>query len=163
MPPSFDVVSKVDWAEVKNAVNQAEQEVGQRFDFKGTGAEIELKDKLVVLRANTEERVKAILDVLQSKLVRRKVSLKHLDAGEPEKGPRSSFKLDVRVKEGIETEKAKEIVKLIKDSKIKAQAAIQEDSVRVSGKKRDDLQEVIQMLRQAEKLELDLQFVNFRD
>lgn len=161
--PSFDVVSKVDWAEVKNAVNQAEQEVGQRFDFKGTGAEIELKDKLVVLRANTEERVKAILDVLQSKLVRRKVSLKHLDAGEPEKGPRSSFKLDVRVKEGIETEKAKEIVKLIKDSKIKAQAAIQEDSVRVSGKKRDDLQEVIQMLRQAEKLELDLQFVNFRD
>lgn len=161
--PSFDVVSKVDWSEVKNAVNQAEQEVGQRFDFKGTGAEIELKDKLVVLRANTEERTKAILDVLQSKLVRRKVSLKHLDTGEPEKGPRSSFKLDVRVKEGIEVEKAKEIVKLIKDSKIKVQAAIQEDAVRVSGKKRDELQEVIQMLRGAEKLELDLQFVNFRD
>ena len=85
--PSFDVVSKVDWSEVKNAVNQAEQEVGQRFDFKGTGAEIELKDKLIVLRANTEERTKAILDVLQTKLIRRKVSLKHLDAGEPEKGP----------------------------------------------------------------------------
>ncbi|NLE86961.1 MAG: YajQ family cyclic di-GMP-binding protein [Myxococcales bacterium] len=161
--PSFDVVSKVDWSEVKNAVNQAEQEVGQRFDFKGTGAEIELKDKLIVLRANTEERTKAILDVLQTKLIRRKVSLKHLDAGEPEKGPRSSFKLEVRVKEGIETEKAKEIVKLIKDAKLKVQAAIQEDSVRVSGKKRDDLQEVIQMLRGAEKLDLDLQFVNFRD
>lgn len=161
--PSFDVVSKVDWSEVKNAVNQAEQEVGQRFDFKGTGAEIELKDKLIVLRASTEERVKAVLDVLQTKLVRRKVSLKHLDVGEPEKGPRASFKLDVRVKEGIETEKAKEIVKLIKDSKLKVQAAIQEDTVRVSGKKRDDLQEVIQMLRGAEKLELDLQFVNFRD
>lgn len=161
--PSFDVVSKVDWSEVKNAVNQASQEVDQRFDFKGTGAEIELKDKLIVLRANTEERVKAILDVLQSKLVRRKVSLKHLDAGEPEKGPRSTFKLDVRVKEGIETDKAKEIVKLIKDSKLKVQAAIQEDSVRVSGKKRDELQQIIQLLRQAEKLELDLQFVNFRD
>lgn len=161
--PSFDVVSKVDWAEVKNAVNQAEQEVGQRFDFKGTGAGIELKDKLVILRANTEERVKAVLDVLQTKLVRRKVSLKHLDQGEPEKGPRGTFKLDVRVKEGIETEKAKEIVKLIKDKKLKVQAAIHEDSVRVSGKKRDDLQEVIQMLRGAEKLDLDLQFVNFRD
>ena len=161
--PSFDVVSKVDWSEVKNAVNQAEQEVGQRFDFKGTGAEIELKDKLIVLRANTEERTKAILYVLQTKLISRKGSLKHLDAGEPEKGPRSSFKLEVRVKEGIETEKAKEIVKLIKDAKLKVQAAIQEDSVRVSGKKRDDLQEVIQMLRGAEKLDLDLQFVNFRD
>jgi uncharacterized protein YajQ (UPF0234 family) len=161
--PSFDVVSKVDWSEVKNAVNQAEQEVGQRFDFKGTGAELELKDKLIVLRASTEERVMAVLDVLQTKLVRRKVSLKHLDVGEPEKGPRASFKLDVRVKEGIETEKAKEIVKLIKDKKLKVQAAIQEDTVRVSGKKRDDLQEVIQMLRAEEKLELDLQFVNFRD
>jgi len=148
--PSFDVVSKVDWSEVKNAVNQAAQEVGQRFDFKGTGAEIELKDKLIILRANTEERVKAVLDVLQSKLVRRKVSLKHLDPGEPEKGPRGSFKLDVRVKEGIETEKAKEIVKLIKDSKLKVQAAIQEDSVRVSGKKRDDLQQIIQLRGQAE-------------
>lgn len=161
--PSFDVVSKVDWSEVKNAVNQTEQEVGQRFDFKGTGAEIELKDKLIVLRANTEERTKAILDVLQTKLIRRKVSLKHLDVGEPEKGPRSSFKLDVQVKEGIETEKAKEIVKLIKDSKLKVQPAIQEDSVRVTGKKRDDLQEAIQMLRGAEKLDLELQFVNFRD
>ena len=157
------MVSKVDWSEVKNAVNQAEQEVGQRFDFKGTGAEIELKDKLIVLRANTEERTKAILDVLQTKLIRRKVSLKHLDVGEPEKGPRSSFKLDVQVKEGIETEKAKEIVKLIKDSKLKVQPAIQEDSVRVTGKKRDDLQEAIQMLRGAEKLDLELQFVNFRD
>lgn len=161
--PSFDVVSKVDWSEIKNAVNQTEQEVGQRFDFKGTGAEIELKDKLVVLRANTEERVKAVYDVLQTKMIRRKVSLKHLDAGEPEKGPRSSFKLDVRIKEGIEVEKAKEIVKLIKDSKLKVQAAIQEDSVRVSGKKRDDLQEAIQLLRGAEQLDLDLQFVNFRD
>ena len=157
------MVSKVDWSEVKNAVNQTEQEVGQRFDFKGTGAEIELKDKLIVLRANTEERTKAILDVLQTKLIRRKVSLKHLDVGEPEKGPRSSFKLDVQVKEGIETEKAKEIVKLIKDSKLKVQPAIQEDSVRVTGKKRDDLQEAIQMLRGAEKLDLELQFVNFRD
>lgn len=161
--PSFDVVSKVDWSEVKNAVNQAEQEVSQRFDFKGTGAELELKDKLIVLRASTEERVTAVLDVLQTKLIRRKVSLKHLDAGDPEKGPRASFKLDVRVKEGIETEKAKEIVKLIKDKKMKVQAAIQEDTVRVTGKKRDDLQEVIQMLRAEEKLELDLQFVNFRD
>ena len=162
--PSFDVVSKVDWSEVKNAVNQAEQEVGQRFDFKGTGAEIELKDKLIVLRANTEERTKAILDVLQTKLIRRKVSLKHLDAGEPEKGPRSSFKLEVRVKEGIETEKAKEIVKFIKDSKIKVQPSIQGETVRITGKDKDDLQAVIRLCRsKAESLKIDLQYTNFRD
>jgi uncharacterized protein YajQ (UPF0234 family) len=160
--PSFDVVSKVEWAEVKNAVNQAAQEVGQRFDFKGVDASIELKDKLIVLSANTEDRVNAILDVLQQKLIRRKVSLKHLDYDDPVKNLKGA-RLDVKVKEGIETEKAKEIVKLLKDSKMKVQAAIQEDTVRVTGKKRDDLQEAIALLKAAEKLELNLQFVNFRE
>jgi uncharacterized protein YajQ (UPF0234 family) len=160
--PSFDVVSKVEWAEVKNAVNQAAQEVGQRFDFKGTDASIELKDKLIVLAANTEDRVNAILDVLLQKLIRRKVSLKHLDYDDPVKNLKGA-RLDVKVKEGIETEKAKEIVKLLKDSKMKVQAAIQEDTVRVTGKKRDDLQEAIALLKAAEKLELNLQFVNFRE
>ncbi len=161
--PSFDVVSKVEWAEVKNAVNQAAQEVGQRFDFKGTDASIELKDKLIVLAANTEDRVNAILDVLQQKLIRRKVSLKHLDVPEKPAKNLKGAKLDIKVKEGIETEKAKEIVKLLKDSKMKVQAAIQEDTVRVTGKKRDDLQEAIALLKAAEKLELNLQFVNFRE
>ncbi len=160
--PSFDVVSKVEWAEVKNAVNQAAQEVAQRFDFKNTDASIELRDKLILLSANTEDRVNAIYDVLQQKLVRRKVSLKHLDRGNPIKNLKGA-RLDVKVKEGIETEKAKEIVKLLKDSKMKVQAAIQEDTVRVTGKKRDDLQEAIALLRGAEQLGLNLQFVNFRE
>jgi uncharacterized protein YajQ (UPF0234 family) len=160
--PSFDVVSKVEWAEVKNAVNQAEQEINQRFDFKGVNASIELKDKLIVLEATTEDRVEAIQDVLRQKLVRRKVSLKHLDEGKMTKNL-ARARMELKVKEGIETEKAKEIVKLLKDSKMKVQAAIQEDTVRVTGKKRDDLQEAIALLRGAEKLGVDLQFVNFRD
>ncbi len=161
--PSFDVVSKVDWAEIKNALDQAGREVSQRFDFKGTDASFEHTDAGIVVRANAEERVNAALDVLQQKLVRRKVSLKHLDIGDPEKGPKGSSKVLVKVKEGIETEKAKQIVKMIKDGKLKVQASIQEQAVRVSGKKKDELQEVMGMLRAAEELELDLQFTNFRD
>ncbi|MBX3128423.1 MAG: YajQ family cyclic di-GMP-binding protein [Polyangiaceae bacterium] len=160
--PSFDVVSKVEWSELKNALDQAQREVAQRFDFKGTNASLELKDKTLELSANSEERVKAVLDVLQQKLVRRKVSLKHLDAGDPKPGPKGSSRLDVVVKEGIEQEKAKQIVKLIKDKKLKVQASMHEDSVRISGKKRDDLQQVIAMLK-GEDLGIELQYVNFRD
>ena len=162
--PSFDVVSKVDWAEVTNALNQAAREVGQRYDFKGTNAVIEKSDAGLNVSASSEERVRAALDVLQGKLVRRKVSLKHLDVGEIEPGPKGSAKLLVKVKEGIERDKAKEIVKLIKESKKKVQGAIHEDSVRVTGKKKDDLQDAITMLKkQADDLDLELQFVNFRD
>ena len=161
--PSFDVVSKVDWSEVQNALDQASREVAQRFDFRGTDTELERLEKAIVVRAGSEERARAALDVLQQKLVRRKVSLKHLHAKEPEPGPKGSSRITVEIKEGIEQDKAREIVKLIKDRKLKVQASIQEQAVRVSSKKKDDLQEVIQMLRLADELDLDLQFVNFRE
>jgi hypothetical protein len=161
--PSFDVVSKVDWAEVKNALDQATREIAQRFDFKGTDADIERSEDGVVVRANSEDRVRAALDVFEQKLVRRKVSLKHLEKKDPEPGPKGSSRQRVLIKEGIETEKAKEIVKLVKGSKLKVQASIQDQSVRVTGKKRDDLQSAIQLLKGADDLGHDLQFQNFRD
>jgi hypothetical protein len=161
--PSFDVVSKLDWAEFGNALLQAQKEIGQRFDFRNTQTSIEKNEEGVVILANAVDRAKAALEVFEEKLIKRKVSLKHLDRQEPGKGPKGSIRLLVKLKEGIETEKAKEIVKLVKDSKLKVQASIQEDTVRVSGKKRDDLQEVMRLLRIAESLELDLQFTNFRD
>jgi uncharacterized protein YajQ (UPF0234 family) len=161
--PSFDVVSKVDWAEFGNALLQAQKEIGQRFDFRNTETSLEKNEEGIVIIANAVDRCKAALVVLEEKLVKRKVSLKHLDKQEPGKGPRGTIRLLVKLKEGIETEKAKQIVKIVKDSKIKVQAAIHEDSVRVSGKKRDDLQETMRLLRGSETLELDLQFTNFRD
>jgi len=162
--PSFDVVSKVDWSEFGNALLQAQREVGTRFDFRGTETSIEKTETGVLIESATEDRAKAALVVLEEKLIRRKVSLKHLDKEKkPERGPKGSTRLTVLVKEGLESEKAREIVKLVKDSKIKVQAAIHEDSVRVTGKKRDELQTVIQLLRAAESLDLDLQFINFRD
>jgi uncharacterized protein YajQ (UPF0234 family) len=160
--PSFDVVSKLQWDEVANALNQAKREISQRFDFKGSGASVEKTELGIAFEASTDDRVKAAYDVLQEKLVRRKVSLKHFEAGDPKPGPRGTAKMLVTVTEGISTEKAKELIKLIKASKLKVQAAIQEDTVRVTGKKRDDLQEAIAALKQAD-IGLDLQFVNFRD
>jgi uncharacterized protein YajQ (UPF0234 family) len=161
--PSFDVVSKVDWAEFGNALLQAQKEIGQRFDFRNTETSLEKNEEGIVIIANAVDRCKAALVVLEEKLVKRKVSLKHLDKQDPGKGPRGSVRLLVKLKEGIETEKAKQIVKIVKDSKIKVQAAIHEDTVRVSGKKRDDLQETMRLLRSQDSLELDLQFTNFRD
>jgi cyclic-di-GMP-binding protein len=160
--PSFDVVSKVNWPEVHNALDQASREVAQRFDFKGTDTSLEKNDEGIVLRSSSEERVRAAVGVLQEKLVRRKVSLKHTDVGEPEPGPKGSSRLLVKIKEGVDVDRARQIVKLVKESKIKAQAAIQQDLVRVSAKKRDDLQEIIGLLR-AEDLGIELQYVNFRD
>lgn len=161
--PSFDVVSKVDWAEFGNALQQAQKEIGQRFDFRNTETSLEKNEEGVVILANAIDRAKAALVVLEEKLVKRKVSLKHLDKQDPGKGPKGTIRLLIKLKEGIETEKAKQIVKIVKDSKIKVQASIHEDSVRVSGKKRDDLQEAMRLLRAQESLELDLQFTNFRD
>lgn len=161
--PSFDVVSKLDWAEFGNALLQAQKEIGQRFDFRNTDTTLEKNEEGIVIIANAVDRAKAALVVLEEKLVKRKVSLKHLDRQEPGKGPRGTVRILVKLKEGIETEKAKQIVKIVKDSKIKVQAAIHEDTVRVSGKKRDDLQETMRLLRADDSLELDLQFTNFRD
>lgn len=161
--PSFDVVSKVDWAEFGNALLQAQKEVGQRFDFRNTQTSLEKNDDGVVILANALDRAKAALVVLEEKLVKRKVSLKHLDKQEPSKGPRGTARLLIKLKEGIETDKAKQIVKIVKDSKLKVQASIHEDSVRVTGKKKDELQETMRLLRAAESLGLDLQFTNFRD
>lgn len=160
--PSFDVVSKVDWAEVQNALNQAEREVSQRFDFKNTDTSLEKNESQIVVRSVTEERARAAIDVLQQKLVRRKVSLKHLELKEPEPGPKGSVRMVIEVKEGIDQDKARQIVKLVKESKLKLQAAIQEQSVRVSGKKKDELQAMMHSLRAAE-LGIELQFSNFRD
>lgn len=160
--PSFDVVSKLEWSEVKNALNQAQREVSQRFDFKGTNAEIEETNGGFLITASTEDRVNAAFEVFKEKLIRRKVSLKHFEADEPVPGPRTNFKLPIRVEEGISSEKARKIVKFIKESGLKVQAAIQEDTVRVTGKKRDDLQVVIRALK-AEDFEVELQFTNFRD
>ena len=161
--PSFDVVSKVDWAEFGNALLQAQKEIGQRFDFRNTDTSLEKNEEGIVILANAVDRCKAALVVLEEKLVKRKVSLKHLDKQDPSKGPRGTTRLQVLLKEGIETEKAKQIVKIVKDSKLKVQAAIHEDSVRVSGKKKDELQETMRLLRAQDSLELDLQFTNFRD
>lgn len=160
--PSFDVVSKVSWSEVGNALDQASREVTQRFDFKDTETSLEKTEEGIVIRANSEERARAAVGVLQEKLIRRKVSLKYTEVGEPTPGPKGSARILIKIKEGIETDKAKELVKLIKDSKIKVQAAIQQDLVRVSGKKKDELQQVIQLLR-TKDLGIELQYVNFRD
>jgi uncharacterized protein YajQ (UPF0234 family) len=160
--PSFDVVSKLKWDEVKNALNQAQRELAQRFDFKGTGATVERSDAGISLEASTEDRVLAAYQVLEEKLVRRKVSLKHFEPGEPTTGPRGTSRLAVTVTEGIDADKAREIVKLVKASKLKVQASVQEDTVRITGKKRDDLQNAISELKAAD-LGLELQFINFRE
>ncbi len=161
--PSFDVVSKVQWNEIDNALGQAQKELSQRFDFQGTDAKVEkqLPEGLIVT-ASTEDRVRAAVKVLEDKLVKRKVSLRNLELDDPTRGPKGSSRLLVKVKEGIEVEKARELVKLLKESKLKVQAAIQDQQVRVTGKNRDDLQTAIKHLRGID-LGIELQFVNFRD
>jgi cyclic-di-GMP-binding protein len=160
---SFDIVSKYDKQEVANAVNTAAKEVANRYDFKNVGARVELAGEVIKIEANTEERCKAVLDVVETWLIKRGVSLKHLDI--PEAGPRLSgkeYKLDIPLKEGISSEHAKKITKLIRDEGPKSvKTQIQGDEVRVSSKKRDDLQAIIAMLKQAD-LDVALQFVNYR-
>lgn len=160
--PSFDIVSKVQWNEVDNALQQAQKEIGQRYDFKDTGTELERNPDGINVRSSSEERMKAAYGVFQEKLVKRKVSLKHLDPQKTEPTGKGGSKMLVKVKEGIEVDHAKDIVKRIKDSKIKVQASIQDAQVRVTGKNRDDLQAAIQLVRGA-NLPLELQFINFRD
>ena len=160
--PSFDVVSKVQQNEVDNAYNQAEREIVQRFDFKDTQTELERTPEAVTIRSTSEDRAKAALVVLQDKLVKRKVSLRFFDPGKPEKTSKGGARIVVKIKEGIEVEKARAIVQAIKDAKLKVQAGIQEGQVRVTGKNRDDLQQAIQALR-AGDFGIELQFVNMRD
>ncbi len=160
---SFDVVSEVDLAEVKNAVNQAMKEVHQRFDLKGTHSSIELneKDSRLELASVDEFKLKAVDQILQQKLVRRGVSLKALDHGTIEPAAKGSARQTVTLQRGIPTDKAREIVKLVKNAKLKVQASIHDDMVRVSGKDRDKLQEVIALLKERD-FGIDMQFVNYR-
>jgi uncharacterized protein YajQ (UPF0234 family) len=160
--PSFDIVSELDMHEIDNAVQQAQKEVGTRFDFRGTDTEIERTDEGILVRANSEGRIDAALLVLQEKLAKRKVSQRTLDPQKIEPAAKGHFKQLVKLKKGISKEKAKDVVQFIKDGKFKVQGAIQGEQVRVSGKKKDDLQQVIQAVR-GKDFEIDLQFTNFRD
>jgi uncharacterized protein YajQ (UPF0234 family) len=160
--PSFDIVSKPNWPEIDNALNQAQKEIAQRFDFKDTDTQLEKTSEGINIAAATEDRTRAALGVLHDKLVKRKVALRFLDAGKIEPGPKGSSKMLVKVKEGIAIEIAREIIKLIKDQKLKVQGSIHESQVRVTGKNKDDLQACIQAMR-AKDFGVELQFVNFRD
>ena len=160
--PSFDIVSKVDRQEVDNALNQAEKELGTRFDFRGTGAEIKWSgESAVAVQAETEDRVRAALEVFKEKLVKRNISLKSLEAGEPKQSGKT-YRIEAKIIQGIESDKAKAISKKIRDEGPKGvQAQIQGDQLRVTGKKRDDLQAVIALLKQAD-FGVALQFTNYR-
>jgi uncharacterized protein YajQ (UPF0234 family) len=164
--PSFDVVSKVNLQEVDNAVNQARKEIATRYDFQGTHTEISLGDdkSIVLLRANSEGRLQAAYDVLQTKLVKRGVSLRSLQVGPVDSAALGQVKQTISIQQGIAVEKAKELIKVLKESKMKLQGSIQGDQLRVSGKSKDDLQSAMTLFRaQQDKLNLDLQFTNFRD
>ncbi|WP_058867546.1 YajQ family cyclic di-GMP-binding protein [Chloracidobacterium thermophilum] len=158
---SFDIVSQVDLAEVTNAINQAMKEIGQRFDFKGSQSQIELEGHDIVLVSDDEYKLKSVIDILESKLIKRNVPLKALSYGKIEPAAGGTVRQRVTLQQGIPTEKAREIVKFIKDTKAKVQAAINGDMVRVSGKDRDVLQEVIAKLR-AHDFGIDMQFTNYR-
>ena len=159
---SFDIVSKVDRQEVDNALNQTTKELSQRFDFRGTNASIAWAgDEAVTLKADTEDRVKAALEVFKEKLVKRQISLKSLDAGEPQTSGKG-YKIDCKIVQGIDSDKAKAISKKIRDEGPKGvQAQIQGDQLRVTAKKKDDLQTVIAMLK-ASDFDVALQFTNYR-
>ncbi len=160
--PSFDIVSKVPWNEVDNALNQAQKELAQRYDFKDTNTEVEKTTDGLVVRSSSEDRAKAALVVLQEKLIKRKVSLKFLDVQEPQPTGKGGARILAKVKEGIEGEPARKILNAIKESKLKVQASIQEAQVRVTGKNRDDLQKAIALVRGMD-VPLELSFVNFRE
>ena len=160
--PSFDTVCDPDMVEVKNAVENAAKEIGTRFDFKGTSAGIELKDKEITLLGDAEFQLQQVEDILRNKLTKRNVDVRFLDKGAVQKIGGDKVKQVIKVKSGIASEDAKKIQRLIKDSKLKVQAAIQGDSVRVTGAKRDDLQAVMALLRK-DMADLPLSFDNFRD
>ena len=158
---SFDVVSKVDRQEVDNALNQAAKEVSQRYDFKNVGASISWSGETIVMTANSEDRVKAVLDVFQTKLIRRGISLKALETGDPKQSGKE-YRIDAALQQGLSSENAKKIAKIIRDDGPKGvKTQINGDELRVSAKSRDDLQSVIALLKAAD-LDVALQFVNYR-
>jgi uncharacterized protein YajQ (UPF0234 family) len=159
--PSFDAVSEIDRHELKNGVDQANREIENRFDFRNTGAKITLTDLVITLEAPSEFQVRQMFEILTEKLARRKIDVRAMTPEKPEVAVNQT-RQKVVMKHGVDSDNAKRIVKLIKDSKLKVQASIQGEQVRVTGKKRDDLQAVIQMLKKGE-LGLPLQFTNFRD
>ena len=158
---SFDIVSKIDMAEVTNAVTQAMKEISQRFDFKGSKSNIEQEKEALVVLSDDEYKLKSVVDILQGKLVKRGVPTKNLSYGKVEAALSGTVRQRITMQQGIPTDKAKEVVKAIKDAKIKVQASIQADQVRVSGKNRDDLQAVIQLLK-GKDFGVELQFTNYR-
>ncbi|HLP23980.1 MAG TPA: YajQ family cyclic di-GMP-binding protein [Microbacteriaceae bacterium] len=158
---SFDIVSKVDKMEADNALNQAKKEVEQRYDFKGVGASIDWSGEKILIKANSDERALAVLDVFQSKLVKRGISLKSLDAGEPYASGKE-FRIEASLKNGIDSDQAKKISKIIREEGPKSvKSQIQGDELRVTSKSRDDLQETMALLKNS-KLDIDLQFTNYR-
>ena len=158
---SFDIVSKVDTMEVQNALGQAQKEIQQRYDFKNVGASIDMSGEKVVMKASAEERVKAVLEVLEQKLIKRGISLRSLDAGKPFPSGKE-YRIEASIKQGISSDDAKKISKIIRDEGPKSvKSQIQGDELRVQSKSRDDLQEVQRLLKAAD-LEVDLQFINYR-
>ena len=158
---SFDIVSKVDRQETDNALNQAAKEIQQRYDFKGTDAEISWSGESILIKANSEERAKAALDVFQTKLIKRGISLKSLESSEPQPSGKE-FRITATMRNGIDQENAKKISKIIRDEGPKSvKSQIQGDELRVSSKSRDDLQQLIALLK-GKDLDVDLQFVNYR-
>jgi cyclic-di-GMP-binding protein len=158
---SFDIVSKIDMSEVTNAVTQAMKEISQRFDFKGSKSNISQEKDALVIISDDEYKLKSVVDILQNKLVKRGVPIKNVSYGKVEAALAGTVRQRLTLQQGIPTDRAKEIVKAIKDSKIKVQASIQADQVRVSGKSRDDLQNVIQLLK-GKEFGIELQFDNYR-
>lgn len=160
--PSFDIVSEIDKQELRNALDQANKEIANRFDFKGSDARVEQSEYELTLYADDDFKLEQVLDVLSQKLIKRTIDVRSLDKGKSEKVSGNKMKQTVTVKTGVEIELAKKIVKLIKDSKLKVQASIQGDTVRVTGAKRDFLQEAIQLVKKS-ITDFPLQFQNFRD
>jgi cyclic-di-GMP-binding protein len=158
---SFDVACKVEMQEVANAIDQTRREIATRYDLKGSKNDIELEEMVIKLASPDDMKLKAVFDILQSKLHRRGIDLKALTVGDPEPAAGGTLRQAITLQDGIPMEKAKEIVRLVKDSKIRVQASIQEKQVRVSGKNRDDLQAVIQLLK-GKELGIALQFTNYR-
>ncbi len=159
--PSFDIVSKVDIQEVDNAVNQAVKEIGQRYDFKGTKSEVTLETDAIRVLADDDFKLKAIVEILQAKFIKRGISVKALQYGKAESASGGMVRQIITIQQGISKEKGKEINAVVKESKLKVQSQIQEEQVRVTGKNIDDLQELIRLLK-GKDLGIELQFVNFR-
>jgi uncharacterized protein YajQ (UPF0234 family) len=160
--PSFDIVSEVDSHELTNAVDQANREIGNRFDFRGTDAQVEQSKTTLTLHADSDFQLDQVLDILRLKLAKRGIEVRCLEVKDSV-GNGKMRKQEAIVREGIDSDLARKIVKIIKESKIKVQAAIQGESVRVTGKKRDDLQQVMALLRENDRVDMPLQFNNFRD